>query len=102
MWIFLNDAFLSVVGHRDDSSKLLVRARREADILRCFPDSTPIRTEEADYRWRITVDRGAMKQAMSEAVDRIDYPNFKDSIREPKRHDLAMRVWGVMAELQDD
>lgn len=101
MWIFLNDAFLSVVEHRDDSSVLLVRARREEDILRCFPDSKPIRTENADYRWRITVDRDAMKQAMSEAVDRIDYPNFKNSIREPKRHDLAMRVWGVMTHLEE-
>ncbi|MBI5708222.1 MAG: hypothetical protein HZC36_14665 [Armatimonadetes bacterium] len=101
MWIFLNDAFLSVVEHRDDASKLLVRARRETDILRCFPDSTPIRMENADYRWRITVDRSAMKQAMAEAIGRITYPNFKNSIQDPKRQELAKRVWGVMRELEE-
>ena len=32
MWVFLSDAFLSIVAHRDDPDALLVRARRQGDI----------------------------------------------------------------------
>lgn len=40
MWICLNDAFLSIVAHRDKPGVLLVRARRPGDIERTFPGVT--------------------------------------------------------------
>jgi len=40
MWIFLADSFLSVVDMGDPTgSTLLVRARRQGDIERAFPDA---------------------------------------------------------------
>ena len=33
MWIYLNDAFLSIVADRDDPSRLLVRGRFAGDIF---------------------------------------------------------------------
>ena len=38
MWIFLNNAFLSIVDKGGDGSTLLVRARRKDDIGRVFPE----------------------------------------------------------------
>ena len=52
MWIFLKDAFLSVVANRDDPNCLLVRGRFAGDIERTFPEADVVETPHADYRLR--------------------------------------------------
>jgi len=69
MWIFLNNAFLSIVDKGGDGSTLLVRAR---------------------------IDRETVALAMAEVVKGIRYSNFKDSVRERSRHDAYMDVWSAM------
>jgi hypothetical protein len=101
MWIFLNDAFLSIVEHREDPSKLLVRARVRGDIERVFPAAkvlhTPVR---ADYAYRAVIDRRVVADRLRAAVDSIDYPNFKNSVTEDDRHDVYMGVWETMYGFQ--
>ncbi|HZH98269.1 MAG TPA: hypothetical protein VEX38_04805 [Fimbriimonadaceae bacterium] len=100
MWVFLNDAFLSVVAHRDLEGMLLVRSRIEGDIERAIPGAEVFTNESADYLFRAVVSRDRFKECLCFAVDRIDYGNFKNSI-EPE--DLQRRrayhdVWGVLAQ----
>lgn len=99
MWVTLNNAFVSIVEHRDDPDLLIVRARVEGDIERFFcryPDRPAVEVNEAaDYRFRVTVKREAVEDAMVAAVRRITYPNFKDSIKAAWRSGLAMRVWSI-------
>jgi hypothetical protein len=102
MWIFLNDAFLSVVAHRHEPDMLLVRARARGDIERVFPDADVSHSPDADYAYRATLAREVVARVLAEQVAGITYPNFKSSIKEPDRHDACMAVWSVMHRFQTD
>ncbi len=102
MWVFQNKSFVSVVAHRTQKDRLLVRSRVEGDIQRAVPVAQVFEDLNADYRYRAVVTRAQFKKAMNDAVDRIDYANFKGSIGIKKkedrdRHDAYMGVWSVMA-----
>ena len=82
MWLCLNDAFLSIVQHKDDPSMLLVRARRFDDLARCFPEEIHeiVTLEEADYPYRLVMHRHTFTRFVAWAMEDIHYPNFKDSV----------------------
>ena len=81
MWVYLTDALLSIVAHRDRPGHLLVRARFAGDIERIFPSAEVTETPDADYRFRATIPREAVAQALAAAAQAIDYPNFKATLR---------------------
>jgi hypothetical protein len=97
MWVFQNKSFLSVVAHKDQSGYLLVRSRIKGDIESALPDAKVFEDTSADYRYRAIVSRDDFKNALSEAVDRIDYFNFKASVPGKARHDAYFAVWHAMA-----
>jgi hypothetical protein len=96
MWVFLSGSFLSIVEHNADPSLLLVRARIRYDIEQVFPGTQVVETPDADYRFRVVVLRSAVARVISEEVLRINYGNFKDSVREQARRDVYSGVWSVM------
>jgi len=100
MWIFLNNAFVSIVRHREQPDILLVRARREGDIERAIPGAVSEETQYADYRYRAPVSAEVVAQAISRQVRDIDYDNFKNSIEDPGYHAACSSVWGDMLRLQ--
>jgi len=101
MWLFLSNAFLSIVIDKTDPDKLLVRARAAGDIQRVFGKRTKvIRTPRADYGWRAYVSRDRVKQAMVKEIDQITYPNFKDSVPEDDRHNAYARCWNALYDFQ--
>lgn len=104
MWIFLSDAFLSVVADKDDPSgpRLLVRARREGDIERVFPEADVAITRTADYRCRAWLPRQRVIAVMQQQLQDLSYANFKNSIPDGEYayHDAALEVWSVMLKLQ--
>ncbi len=100
MWIFLNDAFLSVVAHRHQPNALLVRARVAGDLERVFPGVDVAMTPSADYRYRATVSREEVARVLAEQVAGIGYDNFKNSVTQHDRHDAYFRCWSAMNELQ--
>ena len=102
MWIFLNDAFLSIVEPRpvDPASRLLVRARVKGDLERVFSGCRVEVSPEADYRFRTMIDRPAVVSAIADRVMEIDYFNFKSSVAEKPRHDAYLRTWVAMEQLQ--
>ncbi len=96
MWIFLNDSFVSAVQHRLDPSLLMVRARIRGDLDRLFPGGIVVETPRADYRFRVVVKRTDFAKVVAQEISRIDYANFKDSVKDRARHDAYMDVWSVM------
>lgn len=110
MWIFKNDAFVSIVEDRDMPDQLWARARVRGDLERFFGRDGDvldvIQTDDADYRFRCAVDREMVKRALVEAVDQLDYVNFKSSIATGKagddRHHAYLRVWTAMSQYQRD
>jgi hypothetical protein len=102
MWIFLSDAFLSVVADKHDPSgpRLLVRARREGDIEHVFPDAEVDTTPAADYRFRAWLPRERVAAVLTQQVENLAYTNFKSSIRDHAYHEAAMGAWSVMHRYQ--
>lgn len=105
MWIYLNDAMLSVVQHNTDNTMLHVRARVRGDLERCFPNAEVIETPDADYGFRCTVERRDVAMLLSHKCFEIQYTNFKDSVApsDTTRKAWYSEVWssGVFTQSRD-
>lgn len=101
MWIMLSDAFISIVAKDCGPDELLVRARRAGDIRKVFGRGVKVtRYTKSDYLYRAVVKRTAVASALANEIWNVDYPNFKDSVRDDKLHNAYLRVWTAMAEVQ--
>jgi len=100
MWIFLNDAFLSIVDKGPNDGALLVRARRPGEIARVFPGTVEEATPFNDYAFRARVDREEVAAVLAARVRAIAYPNFKGSVKDGDRHAAYARVWAAMERFQ--
>lgn len=100
MWIFLNDAFLSIVDKGGDGDTLLVRARHSGDIERVFPEAIVQVGGGTDYGYRASIDRDEVAATIAQSIRSIDYKNFKNTVKESKRHDAYMDVWSAMYGFQ--
>jgi hypothetical protein len=100
MWIMFSDCFLSIVSKDCQQDQLLVRARREGDIERVFPEANVKKDTKTDYLYRAVIPRMEIALAIAERIDDIDYPNFKDSVEVKDLHRAYMQVWFAMVELQ--
>jgi len=98
MWIYLREAFLSIVAHRDKRDTLLVRARLAGDIERAFPHLAVKvkRTPAADYLFRAELPRKAVADALLEHAMAINYDNFKAAVPDPDRRKVYSTVWCEM------
>ncbi len=100
MWILMNDSMLSIVAHNDQPDDLLVRARLAGDIERVFPQAQVKEQADSDYRFRAVLPRPVVADALSRRLQAIDYSNFKNSVRDPERHDAYMDVWSRLSRMQ--
>jgi len=100
MWIFLNNAYLSIVRHRDLPCQLLVRARNNGDIEATFPEAVIEITPRADYLFRAVVHESLVAATIKMAILDIDYDNFKGSISDGEYHDACLSVWATMNAYQ--
>ena len=100
MWIMTNNSYLSIVSKDCGPAELLVRARRIGDIEKVFPDAKVNRNTNSDYLYRAVLPRDVVKQALAAMIDRIDYPNFKDSVEDRSLHAAYVSIWCAMAGLQ--
>lgn len=80
MWVYLTRALLSIVAHRHQPENLLVRGRFRGDIERVFPGAAVTETPSADYRFRASVPRETVAQALAEAALAVEYTNFKATL----------------------
>jgi len=102
MWIFLNDAFLSIVAHVEKPDYLHVRGRLRGDIERVFPDAAVTETPDGDYLFRADVLRIDAARALADRTASIAYENFKGSVApdDQARHRTYLEVWTVMDRYQ--
>ena len=103
MWVFMSDAFLSIVADQDDpcGDRLLVRARFAGDIEKAFPGAEIFSKPNADYAFRAWIPRDEVALRMAMYVSRLHYTNFKSSIKSRPLHDAAMRCWEIMFSFQN-
>ena len=106
MWLLTTQGFYSVVAHRDDPDKLLVRARTREDIEALreqIPMLEPFEDRFADYRHRAVVTRAEWLVALAQLVTELDYDNFKSAVAEhqgAERAALYGAVWSELRRLQ--
>ena len=102
MWIFLNDAFLSIVAHSEKPEHLHVRGRVRGDIERVFPDASVTETPDGDYHFRADVLRIDAARALADRTASIAYENLEASGApdDRARHDADHEVWRVMDRYQ--
>ncbi|MDF1565271.1 MAG: hypothetical protein P1V51_19700 [Deltaproteobacteria bacterium] len=81
-----------------------MRARRDGDIQRAFPDCLPdvFTDEEADYFYRALISKKVVAAELSKQIMGIDYDNFKDSVSDRELHDAYVDIWWRMLWLQAD
>ncbi len=106
MWTFTPQGFYSVVAHRRDPDKLLVRARARAD-LEALREQIPIlritTDDQADYRHRAVVTRAEWVAALAQLASDIDYDNFKSAVANRQgceRSRVYQHIWGELLSLQ--
>ena len=100
MWVFLNNAFLSIVEHRDNKDILLVRSRFAEDINRVFPKAEVFSDIGTDYKYRAFICRDDVSHMMKQQAEKINYTNFKNSVLEMDRHNTYLNVWQEMWKAQ--
>jgi hypothetical protein len=112
MWLFTTDGFYSAVEDRDDPSMMVVRARVKQDAFtlqdrlqdqRCYVEVK--HTPDRDYAYRLFVPRLSWATYLQNAVERIDYNNFKDAVHQQQDRDRDIAygdVWATMWQFQHE
>lgn len=104
MWIMTTRGFYSVVEHREDPDKVMVRARCKEDIdalSKLIPSAELFELSTSDYAWRVVVSRDQWIDALTEMSHQVDYDNFKNAVESVKHHDAYMNVWADLLVLDD-
>ena len=100
-WLCFNDAFLSVVNHRDDKDLFTVRARRQDHLTNVFGKDAQISvTPDKDYKYRLNAERKTVAQITAARINQIDYGNFKDSVGTEDLHARYERFWSLHQQFQ--
>ena len=112
MWLFTKYGFFSIVQDRNDSRRVLVRARIRNDLERllhllddkCDGEAPEVvEMPDADYAFRIFLDKAAWAKVAKVLANDIDYGNFKNAVHgEPDRDQAYMEVWSSLSRLQED
>lgn len=108
MWICISDGFVSIVEHRDDPGRVLVRARRREHLEAFLGDNSPsilltpvMQTPRSDYRWRVEADRAFVAQRLAKLLMDVRYTNFKNSVRDDEYHHACSDIWRTLGRLQE-
>lgn len=95
MWLFLSNAFLSIVQKPGDIDMLTVRARVKGDIQRVFPGTKVQTGGGTDYAYRAKVPRATVAKVIHDQIMATNYDNFKNSIADNDHHAFCAAVWNV-------
>jgi hypothetical protein len=91
MWICFNDGFVSAVEDWNDKSMLRVRGRKREHLE--FLNKPIAENEGTDYKFRCMVPKAEFAELVKQRILNINYGNFKNSVGDPKLHDLYADFW---------
>ena len=94
--------FFSIIKYDRDTSHFVVRSRVAGDIEAMWPNARVHHLPERDYRYRARIPRWDVIEAMEEAIQAIDYSNFKCAVEDKRRLPYYLWCWSVMADMQHD
>jgi hypothetical protein len=91
---------LSIVEHPSEPKLMNVYARIRGDIERNFPEADVFEAIGGDYRFRTSLPRERVAQAISLRLMKVDYTVFGDAIDEQERANAYVQVWSAMYDEQ--
>lgn len=100
MWFCMSEGFVSAVEDFNDTSRLLVRARRKEHLEDNFLGYEVIELDDADYKYRISISKKEFADQIHAKIMNIDYPNFKNSVADPELEDMYHKFWYLGYKLQ--
>ena len=100
MWIQFNNAFLSIVENRENTTELLVRGRVKGDIEKVFPEADVFEDNNADYKYRAFISKAIVAEKIMLKVTEINYDNFKNFVREIERKKVYGNIWVELRKFQ--
>jgi hypothetical protein len=100
MWLCLSESFISIVHNHCAEDELLVRARRKGDIEKIFPGAKVNEYPEHDYLYASVIKRHLVAKAIAGQVSRIDYPQFKPSVKDDQLRQVYFQTWAALSWLQ--
>lgn len=92
MWLYLPDAFLSLVADHD-TAMLLVRAHVRGDIERVFHGVAAEETPADEYRFHAVIDRQIVADVIAGRLLSIDYDSHRAAVTDDERHAVYLDVW---------
>ena len=106
MWVFTQHGFISVVRHRVEKDKVLVRSRDQKSLvmIQTLTELEIEHTPDADYPYRMVVPAETFKNYMAVEMEEITYDNFKNRAYATRGNNyghLLSSVWGTMHDLED-
>jgi hypothetical protein len=101
MWITTTKGYYSIVKYDGDTTHFIVRSRVKGDIEAMWPNAKVVAWPDRDYAFRARIPKWDVIEAMEEAIQAIDYPNFKCAVKDKRRLPYYGWVWSLMADMQD-
>lgn len=108
MWIFTKAGFFSVVQDRDNPDMLLLRSRKRLDLENLCQiakvEDDIWNDPQADYPWRMRIEKEEFSRVAGEMVFDINYDNFKNTIarQNPNRAVTYAQVWADLLEIEKE
>jgi len=115
LWIFTTRGFFSIVEHKKDPNRVVIRARIRKDIdnIKMLFEELGLRVSDVvenvsfDYRYRVFASRPDWASVITQLITDMGYTNFKNAVHEAdspkvrdKRHEAYLNIWAIMHELQ--
>ena len=103
MWVYISGGFVSAVEHRANHKNILIRARNKSHLVNfIMTDKKIFKTPEADYLYRSVITKRRFEKLLSYHAKKINYDNFKNSIKDEKYHELCTNTWWDAHKYQYD
>ena len=96
MYVFTDNAFLSIVAHEFDERLLEVRGQYAGDIERTFPEAEVAYNPGAEFPYATAVGRDRVAERIALRVQHVGYRSFNPNSEEPWRQDVYSRVADVV------
>lgn len=106
MWLFTETGFVSVVQDKQDTNKMVVRAR-DKKSLQPLMDAYGVKLvnlKNRDYPHRVFLTRKQFIDWLVESGETLDYDNYKTRVSKTRGYDFASPlhdVWATMLRLED-
>lgn len=98
MFVFTDNAFLSIVAHEFDERLLEVRGQYQGDIERTFPEAEVAFNPGAEFPYATAIGRDRVAERIALRVQHVGYRAFNPISDEPWRQEIYQNVATIVKD----